>query len=112
MNAERNVDAWAEEIRLDYAVGSIVGSVASGIAVSEKKVARPPLHVVTITSARYIAYRPLVSLFIDIRILLAPPHFVRCVDFPERDPRRLLLLPEFVHCMYCFVSPAAACFAL
>ncbi|MFM0392466.1 hypothetical protein [Paraburkholderia phytofirmans] len=35
-----------------------------------------------------------VSLFIDIRVSLAPPHPVKRVDFPERDSRRLLLLPE------------------
>jgi hypothetical protein len=47
-----------------------------------------------------LPYRPLASsLFVDIGIVLAPPHLARRANFPERESRRLLLLSAFIHCM-------------
>ncbi|MFT4065828.1 MAG: hypothetical protein QM685_13815 [Paraburkholderia sp.] len=45
-----------------------------------------------------LPYRPLASsLFIDIRFELAPPHFAKRVNLPERESRRRLLPSAFIH---------------
>jgi hypothetical protein len=45
-------------------------------------------------------YRPLASsLFVDIRLVLAPPYVACCAKLPERESRRRLLLSAFIHCV-------------
>ncbi|MGF6486163.1 hypothetical protein [Paraburkholderia sp. JPY419] len=73
----------------------------SAAPASTEKMAGSSLHAVTIASGRYIQpYRPLASsLFVDIRLVVAPPYFACCARLPERESRRRLLPSAFIHCV-------------
>jgi hypothetical protein len=61
-----------------------------------KKVARSPLHVVTITGGRYLSTDRPCRRFIDIRFMLTPPLLANALTSPNAI-RETVLLPEFVH---------------
>jgi hypothetical protein len=105
MNVKRHVDVWAGWVSNGIVVSAIFCLTHARMNDASHELDRKKWRGPRVTrrhdhgwSIYFVSVTRVVVLSTSV-FLLAPPHPVRCVDLPERDPRRHLLLPEFVHCV-------------